>query len=270
MNSTTYSDPVSKLFSFGNCREMDSRNWPDYPAELGLTSVNEPELIRMATDLSFWEKEGIEVWAPVHAWRSLGQLRSVAAIKPLMQLFVDRENEWAIEELPLVYGMIGPQAIPDLSEYLLNAANEAWPRATAVNCLEKIVEAYPEYRDACISPITEALGNFADNESFFNALLICPLLDWQVVEAAPLMEQAFTSKNVDEMVVGTWASVQVELGLKQKKDFAPEAFQLPINPEIQKWGKLLDLWESQSKEPLGFGGPGQTKGKKGKQKKKKK
>lgn len=48
----------------------------DYPA-LGITHEQVPELIRMATDtaLNDMESGSVEVWAPLHAWRALGQLR---------------------------------------------------------------------------------------------------------------------------------------------------------------------------------------------------
>ena len=97
--TTTYSSPVDKLLTYGDCR--DFREWPDY-LELGLTQEHIPELIRMGTDeeLNWADSDSLEVWAPVHAWRALGQLQAEEAIEPLMNLFHELEDsDWAGEGL---------------------------------------------------------------------------------------------------------------------------------------------------------------------------
>jgi hypothetical protein len=269
MSQSSYTEPVAKLLSYGDCNKMDLDDWPDYPAELGLTLADVPELIRMATDPDLWETKGIATWAPVHAWRSLGQLRAVEAIEPLMQLFGDEENDWASEELPTVYDLIGPPAISALSKYLLNVEHEGWARVTASDGLEKIAITYPEHREVCVASLTEALSQFLENEDFLNGLLICNLIELKAVEAAPLMEQAFKAEMVDEMIPGTWAAVQVELGLKNKEDFTPEELQAAGRFYFEEIRTLFEMLERQSCKSLGFGGAVQTKSKKGKRKKKK-
>jgi hypothetical protein len=270
MDLSNYTDPVAKLLSYGDCHKMGfSKKWPDYPSELGFTLADVPELIRMATDLSVWEREGDALWGCVHAWRSLGQLHAVDAIKPLMQLFEDPDNDWAMNELPQVYGLIGPQAIPALSQYLLDTGHETRARLTAAEGLVKIAINHPEHRDACIAPLTESLGYFTDNEDFYNGLLISYLLDLKAVEAAPLMERAFAAETVDETIPGTWAAVQVDLGLKKKEDFTEEELQHKVPLDIQELGKLLEIFEARSRQPVGFGRFTRTKEKKGKKRKKK-
>lgn len=71
----SYSVPLNRLLTYGDCR-----NWPNYQ-ELGLTQEYIPELIRMATDeeLNWADPDSLEVWAPIHAWRALGQLRAEEA-----------------------------------------------------------------------------------------------------------------------------------------------------------------------------------------------
>src|SRR5438132_4238107 len=106
-----YPHPVDQLLTYG---EAKPGKWPDY-LPLGLTREHIPGLIRMATDpeLNGADSESLEVWAPVHAWRALGQLQAEEAIEPLLPMFHGmEENEWVQDELPEVYGMIGPNAIP--------------------------------------------------------------------------------------------------------------------------------------------------------------
>ena len=122
MTSNTYPPPVDQLLTFGDCQKLPE--WPNYP-ELGLGPEQTPDLIRMAIDeeLNHADSDSLEVWAPVHAWRALGQLHAEAAIEPLISLFrtIDEDdNEWAEGELPTVFGMIGPDS--DLDGPFINAA----------------------------------------------------------------------------------------------------------------------------------------------------
>ena len=76
-----YQPPVDQLLSYGN-PGTPTAEWPDYVGEFGLTAEHIPDLIRMATDrkLNLANVDSLEVWAPLHAWRALGQLRAEAAI----------------------------------------------------------------------------------------------------------------------------------------------------------------------------------------------
>jgi hypothetical protein len=126
MSQTLYTFPVNQLLALGDVR--DETHWPDYLA-YGLDTSHILELIRMGTDeeLQWADSESVEVWAPVHAWRALGQLRAEAAIEPLLGLLknIDEEDDdWADTELPKVFGLIGPAAIPALTAYLTHSETE--------------------------------------------------------------------------------------------------------------------------------------------------
>jgi Protein of unknown function (DUF1186) len=269
MSLETYTDPVAKLLTYGDCSQMDLRQWPNYLEEVGLTSADIPELIRMATDPIFWEldSERIEVWAPIHAWRSLGQLKAEAASAPLIELF-HIDIDWVSEELPEVYAMIGPAAVPALSDYLANDSQDPWNRVTASSSLRQIAQKYPDHQDACVTPILQQLEAFEDNEIELNTMLISDLMDLKVVEAAPLIEQIFAAEKVDEFMIGTWAAIQVELGLKQEADFSPEELKPKFSQYLTEVGKMLELRKTTVQNSKGFGTASQPKAKKGKKKKK--
>ena len=80
-----YSPLVSSLLTYGDGREL--RQWPDY-LELGFKPEHIPDLIEMATDekLNKGDPKSLEVWAPVHAWRTLAQLKAEEAVEPLTTL----------------------------------------------------------------------------------------------------------------------------------------------------------------------------------------
>ena len=105
-----YFPPLNTLLTFGPC-EYPCETWPDYLA-LGFGPEHVPDLIRMALDveLNEAETESLEVWAPVHAWRTIGQLRAASASEPLLGILKridDAQEDWVAEELPQVYEMIG-------------------------------------------------------------------------------------------------------------------------------------------------------------------
>ncbi len=61
------------------------------------------------------------------------------------------------------------------------------------------------------------LEHYARNERFVNAEIIYVLADLKAVEAAPLIEEAFAADAVDLSMMGDWESVQIELGLLEKR-----------------------------------------------------
>jgi hypothetical protein len=215
--STHYSAPVDRLLRYGDCRNF--KTWPNYP-ELGLTKDHIPELIRMATDeeLAWADSDSLEVWAPTHAWRALGQLRAEEAIGPLMSLFHELdEDEWAGEELPEVYGMIGPKAISALAAYLADTSHSMFPRLRAAHSLERIGNQHPETRAECVGVLTRQLEQFAEDDPEFNAFLISYLVDLKAVESIATIRKAFEQECVDYTIQGDIEDVEIDLGLRKER-----------------------------------------------------
>jgi hypothetical protein len=207
-----YSPPVDRLLTYGNCQPR--REWPDY-LQLGLASEHIPELIRMATDedLHFADTESLEVWAPVHAWRALAQLRAEAAIHPLIALLArtgeDLEDDWTPEELPYVFA--------ELTAFLTDDRHGVYSRTAAANGLQHIAEQHPAARNEVAAILIRQLEQFDDQEEDFNAFLISSLADLKATEALPVIERAFAADAVEEFVMGDWEDVQIMLGLKAER-----------------------------------------------------
>src|SRR5437762_7614249 len=90
MNHAEYPQPLDQLLNFGDPRE--STDWPerdpDYVTRLGLKSDHIPALIEIARQWgtkanSQNDDDDVRVYAPVHAWRALGQLGTIEAVKGL-------------------------------------------------------------------------------------------------------------------------------------------------------------------------------------------
>lgn len=219
-----YSAPVDMLLTLGDTR-TSVRRWPNY-LEYGFRAEHIPALIDMATDrdLNLADPESVEVWAPMHAWRVLGQLRAEDAIFPLLNLLDELEDDdWVREELPYVYGMIGSAAIPALKSFVADSSRELFARITAAHGLALIGLQHPESRIPCIGVLTLQLELFQKNERELNGFLICYLVDLNAVTEAPLMARAFASRRVDETIMGDWVDVQMELGLIDYYDRKPDS-----------------------------------------------
>lgn len=233
MSAADYSPPVDKLLAIGE--PPDWREWPNYVEKFELGSEHVSELIRMAMDLDLEEIDAKqpECWATIHARRALGQLRAEAAIPPLISLLHEWEDdEWVLEDLPDVFGLIGPSAIPALAAYLADRSRGLYPRVSAAESLDRIGQRYPDARAECVAAIAAQLELFQDNDPDLNGFLLPPLIHLKAVEYAPLIERAFAADCVDEFITGDWEDVQVKLGLKAERETPRKKRWLASDPAI--------------------------------------
>lgn len=270
MGLESYNDPVAKLLAYGKRSISDRNPWPDYRTELGLTSVDVPELIRMALDPIFDELDsnGTEIWAPVHAMQALGQLQATEAIAPLISVLA-WDDDYTSVSLPLVFGMIGAEAIAPLMDFIHIPQQNFLGKTRAVRAIAAIPTYHAELREQCITLLKGELHDPETLDDGLISILVDQLIKLRATEALPEIERAFATGQVDELLTGSWAQVQVTFGLKQKSDFTAEELQ-PKVPEVMKQiGKMLNLLERQLPPPSkGFGTRASLK--KGKKTKKKK
>lgn len=213
-----YTDPVAKLLTY---RRLETRGrnerWPNYLA-LGFTEAHVPDLIHMAADddLHRSGQESLEVWAPVHAWRALGQLRAEAAAQPLVRLFDQlTDDDWLTNELPDVFSLIGPSTIPTLAAFLGDEAVEEFGRISVPGCLEKIAQTHSDARDDSVRVLTRQLEKYETNGPVLNALLVSSLTELGAVEAIEVIRKAFSENRVDLTVHGDLEDVEMDLGLRK-------------------------------------------------------
>lgn len=235
-----YLPPVSALLTIGhpnNSEEIEI-------SSLGLTELHIPDLIRMVEDQALYEAdlEGTETWAPVHAWRALGQLRAETAVKPLVRLLnrIDKsDDEWVQEEIPEILSDLGPVAIAPLEAFLATPTNGLWARNAAASGLEELGKKHPESRDVCVAVLTNQLKKYHKQEPEFNASLIASLISLKAVESAEVVKMAYLAKKVDLSVCGDWEEVQIDLGLlSERQTPAPRGgwLKLPFLSDLQNEG----------------------------------
>lgn len=238
MNNTpvsSYQPPVDKLLTYGEADVAEAKDWPDY-LKLGLTSEHIPALIRMATDkeLNDLDTEKPEFWGPVHAWRALGQLHAIEAIEPLLTLFDTLgDSEWVAEEVPEVFSMIGPAALPRLAAFMSDSIHNEWARTNVASGVVYIGLNWPDARSTSVEILSSQLENFSGEADMFSTFLVSDLIQLEAKEAAPVIERAFAADLVDPGVVGTWDDVQFGLGLISEEEAAKRGVRAPsILPAI--------------------------------------
>lgn len=218
-----YSGAVAQLLTLGSDPPIASEDWADYAA-LGITAVDIPSLIDMATDADLYlsEQTAPEGWATVHAWRALAQLKAGEAVELLLQAYEQfgEQNdwwEWFSDELPEVLLLMGKAAIPGIRDHLSrrSQSKEAeYSEFVAVEALEDIATAHPDLKPQCIEICIEELQYASKHDPAVNGFLVGVLTSFKAVEAASVIERAFTGGYVDPSISGDWDDIQVELGLK--------------------------------------------------------
>jgi hypothetical protein len=226
-----YADPVCQLLTLGKPADFDLAKWPDYAATFGFGHAHIEALIRMACDtaLNDDESEADSVWAPVHAWRALGQLRAEAAVALLLASLTALDgDDVADTEIPVVLGMIGPAAIPHIAAFLSDRSNSEWVAATAMSGLAEIGKRHAASRAESIGILTGVLEPHADANPTTNGFAVAALLDLKAVEAIDTIRAAFRRGAIDCSIAGDAEDVEIEFGLRDRRATrAPRHWGLP-------------------------------------------
>lgn len=218
-----YEEPVARLLSVGEVKNTGGGSpegrWLDYCSQFGFTPAHAPELIRMACDddLNSEDSESSIVWAPAHAWRALGQLKAIEAVKPLLDLAATSDDDWLFEDLPKVFGLIGPAAMPILETFLEAGCKCEWAIIAALNGIKDIAKRFPEYRDNVVAIAVNNLRHYANNDPTVNADIIVLLMDLNAIETIDVIREAFQADKVDLSVAGDVEEIEIELGLRTER-----------------------------------------------------
>jgi hypothetical protein len=266
-----YQDPVAQLLALDVTTQAEEE-WIDYATNFGLSTADLPELTRLS-----WDEEPPNCdsgeWV-THSLRAIVQLDPAAGIDLyLKQLEQFPQDDFLHEEMNGIGRQVGEIGIEPLVKCLKDGAQDAWVRSTAARGLEEIARSHPEFRANCVQALTEQLQRYCEqDDDILNSALVDNLINLKAVEAAPLIEEVFIAREIDEWLTGSWAAVQVELGLKQESDFSPAELQATPPEHILKLREQLNLTPlSMVEQPVSKGfGASVKPSKKPKQAKKKK
>jgi len=247
-----YTTPVSDLIKLGDPRDTGHCDeWRDY-STLGISKNDIPQLIELLTDMDlyFQDSDLPEVWASLHAWRALAQLKAKEAIPHLIKLLDNEEyedNDWVTEEFPKVFGMIGEEAIKPLKSFLYNSSKEEFPRITVAHGLEQIANYNPDKRQECIDILSNFLIQSTDEVTTLNGFVVSFLVDLKAVSEINVIRDAYDRDIIDISVQGDLEDVELELGLRQERStpkpnymdsyYEPIYKETPIYRETKKVGR---------------------------------
>ncbi len=211
----TLGDPSNKL------------NWPDYVKQYDFTLDDVPTLLMLYADeeINSMDSDRPEVWGQVHAWRTLGQLGSEAAIEPIIRSFDTlHDDDYAQSELCKVISMIGPVAIPALVEYWQQPEKNEFSYCLAVDSLCEIAKFHPAHRIQVIDIYLNYMKHPYTSERILNGLLIAQLMDLKAVEAIDGIRGMFASDCVDLSCAGDLEEVEIDLGLRTQRSTPKPTF----------------------------------------------
>jgi hypothetical protein len=218
-NETSFPPAVASLLTLGE--PDDTRGWNDY-LETGIGPAHIPDLIAILGDSRYWQMDESDdaLWAPLHAWRALGQLRAEDAVEALVELLrrVDEyDDDWLSEDVPEVLGMIGVASIPALDELIGDASESVSARISAATALAEVGKRHEEGASESVDTLVRHLQRAPQNDPTVNGFLVYALMELGAKETAPVIESTFESGSVDESIAGDWEDVQVALGLKEDR-----------------------------------------------------
>lgn len=207
-------DKTRVLFTLGEVGH--SEQWYDY-LQYGFSEDDVSALLELVADeaLNAANAESKEIWVPLHAWRALGQLGSMKAVAPLIDQFdVMAKDDWALNDLPKVMGMIGEQAINYLVTYLNDNHHDEFARVMAAESMAEIVKRQPACREQVIQHYCDYMSSPDESAEHLNGLLICFLMDLDAKEAIDGIRQLFKKGCVEISCAGDLEEVEIEMGFR--------------------------------------------------------
>ncbi|MCF6218390.1 MAG: UPF0149 family protein [Gammaproteobacteria bacterium] len=207
------------LFTLGdlNCA---AHQWPDY-LQYGFNNSDVTALLKIAGDKALHQADAdsANIWAPLHAWRTLAQLRCSHAALPLIKLFDELvEDDWALYELPIVLGMIGESAIEPLAALLNTPELDEFTHVMAVDALCEVVEHYPEQRRAVLAHYQAYLEKPDLTLPTLNGLLIGRLCELKAKELIEGIRALYQNDGVDSSCAGDLEEVEIKLGFRSSRE----------------------------------------------------
>lgn len=189
-------------------RKWSDPSWPD-DADVPQIDLEDAELL------------------PITAWRTLADMKANAAVKPLIDMLCELDDEfddWVCEELPHVFGKIGESAIEPLTHLATNDDKPDYIRSIAACGLRRVAHYHADTRDRVVTCLTEMMAGVGDDYVAFNTTLLTELVELGAVEAAEPIERAFAGNLLDVGMMGDWEDVRRRLGVEGL------GLKMPLNP----------------------------------------
>ena len=171
--------------------------------------AKEPEaltpLCNILQNNNYWGAGDNRHWMPLHAVKLLGMLadpRSIPQLVNALILACEVEDDWIMEDLPTVFGRIGPPSISHLEEFIQAYEMDNkfwWSRSTAADGLVAIALHHPNEQERILTFLHDLFSKEDDME--FLSFAARSLLNLCDPSSFPVLEEAFNRGIIDEFII---------------------------------------------------------------------
>ncbi len=196
-----------------------------------------PPLIDVLKNPAYWEAEDERAWMPLHAAKALGRIgdpRAIPALLDALALADQADNEWLLEELPVVLARFGPAAVGPLPlKEFLTATHDnpqlQWPQILAAEALVGVCFLHPSERPEVL-PFLHGLYHEGEDTELLSLPAAHPL-DLADPSSFPVLAEAFRHDLIDTGIVGP-------------EDLARARRDGPSPREAERWAQdLLEFYD---------------------------
>jgi len=183
--------------------------------QFDLNDVDDLLAITLSDEFNTAPGDSDQIWAPLHAWRALGQLKVTKAIEPLINSFDQfNDDDYATDELPEVFSLVGEPAVDPLVAYLYRPVVEEWSVILAVACLGEIVEHHPSVKPLLLDHLKNYMRSPRLDLPSVNAFILSVIMNLQAVELIDEIRHMFALGCVDVGWCGDLEDVESNLGVR--------------------------------------------------------
>jgi hypothetical protein len=178
-------------------------------------------LIDLACDTDMLEEDPPECYAPLHALRLLGELKSPRMIEPLVDAFSLTDDDAPLArrlwetDLPQILGRLGASAEAALWAFADDEAKLPYDRSVAIVALTFATAAAPELRERVIAGLRERLATSEDKQ--MTGYLISGLANLGASETYQEVMARFRAGDVDTDVASAAQVRQFLLNPSRKR-----------------------------------------------------
>jgi hypothetical protein len=190
--------------------DYSTDEWKEYRAILPPQEYAEEHLLQLLMDESFSEApEGSPLpWVPLHAWRALAQLGSVAAIEPVLRLAEGDEYPQAYDDFAKLSARIGNRAAEPLASILADKTRSETSRTLAAAGLGEIGRSAPgPARTAIVESLMSQIRNNGQEDGWVNGAAAEALVTMGEQSVGPEVLRLYDEGRIQ---IGVIRSAEVE------------------------------------------------------------
>ncbi len=219
MDTELFNSVLGQLITLGT----PSNKKIDYIASLGLTAQHWAALQQITIDdKELYQADDNKYYATIHAGCALFQLDALAATPILITQFYKADvydDEWIDDYMRLI-ASIGAEALPLIYPAISHNLEQGHEFAASrlVEVVGDIAKEDSQTHDEITPVATSLLANYQQQPEFFNTMAVALLVQCQSLDSIELIRQAFAANKVDLSYMGDVEDVEIELGLRTKRD----------------------------------------------------